>query len=439
MTISNTSPLRRPQPGASRIAAACALATTLATGSALAQPTAADAPIEVVSGDSFSMIAARILGSPRQWSQLYDPGKTGLADPNKIQPGQRFELVTEPGGKRYLRLIGSKPAADTRTAAAAPAPKPAPAPARAPAPAPAPAPAAAPAPAVAAAPAPAAPPPAPAPAPAPAPVAAAPAAAPAPAAGDELVIGVLPNIGTATLLAQYDNLKAWMERTQGTKVRITVPANFKAFFDGTMRGDYDLAVAAPHFARLAQVDRGLVPVVMYEPRISALFIGKPDDGLNGPADVRGKALGFANPTSLVALYGLQWFRQAGLEPGKDFEVRGARTDMGVGRMLLAGEVAGAVMSNGEFRALPQDEAGRLRTVEAFARIPNFIVVAHPRLGAARIARLKTQFKTFIADKDEGAAFVKATGITGMVDADDAVLKELDPYLMPTRRVMGMAN
>jgi len=266
------------------------------------------------------------------------------------------------------------------------------------------------------------------------------AAAPAPAAAaDELVIGLLPNIATATLQAQYENLKSWMERTQGTKVRITVPANFKVFFDNTMRGDYDLSVAAPHFARVAQTDRGLVPVVLYEPRINALFIGKPDDGIAGPADVRGKALGFANPTSLVALYGLQWFRQAGLEPGKDFEVRGARTDMGVGRMLLTGDVAGAIMSNGEFRALPQDESSRLRTVEAFARIPNFIIVAHPRLGAARIAKLRAQFKAFIADKDEGAAFVKATGITGMVDADDAVLRELDPYLAPTRRAMGVTN
>ena len=264
-------------------------------------------------------------------------------------------------------------------------------------------------------------------------------AAPAPAADDTLTIGVLPNIGTAALQAQYENLKAWMERTQGTKVRITVPANFKVFFENTMRGDYDLSVAAPHFARVAQVDRSMVPVVMYEPRINALFIGKPDDGINGPADMRGKALGFANPTSLVALYGLQWFRQAGLEPAKDFEVRGARTDMGVGRMLLAGEVSGAIMSNGEFRALPQDEAARLRTVEAFARIPNFIIVAHPRLGAARINRLKTQFKAFIADKDEGAAFVRSTGITGMVDADDAVLRELDPYVVPTRRAMGITN
>ncbi len=398
-----------------------ALASALATAPALAQtPTAADGTVyEVKPGGSFSAIAAQVLGSPRQWSKLYNARMSGLSDPNLVLVGQRFELATDPASGRYLRLVGSKPVA----AAAAPAP--------APAAAPAPAPAVAAAPAPAPAPAPAAPPPAPAAAPV--------AAAPAPSADDTLTIGVLPNIGTAALQAQYENLKAWMERTQGTKLRITVPANFKVFFENTMRGDYDLSVAAPHFARVAQVDRSMVPVVMYEPRINALFIGKPDDGINGPADMRGKALGFANPTSLVALYGLQWFRQAGLEPAKDFEVRGARTDMGVGRMLLAGEVSGAIMSNGEFRALPQDEAARLRTVEAFARIPNFIIVAHPRLGAARINRLKGQFKAFIADKDEGAAFVRATGITGMVDADDAVLRELDPYVAPTRRAMGITN
>jgi phosphonate transport system substrate-binding protein len=362
-----------------------AVAALLASGPALAQGKATDSgPFEVQTGGSFSAIAAQVLGSPRNWSRLYHPQRTGLADPNLVLVGQRFELVAEPGGHRYLRLVGSKP---LPLAATAPAPQP----------------------------------------------------APGPAAPDALVIGVLPNIATAALLAQYENMKAWFERTQGTMVRIRVPANFKVFFDNTMRDDYDLSVAAPHFARVAQADRGMVPVVMYEPRINALFIGRPDDGISGAADVRGKAVGFANPTSLVALYGLQWLRQAGLEPGQDFQVRGARTDMGVGRMLLAGEAAGAIMSNGEFRALPRDEAGRLRTVEAFARIPNFIIVAHPRLGATRIDRLKTQFKAFIADKDEGAAFTKATGITGMVDADDAVLRELDPYLAPTRRAMDITN
>jgi hypothetical protein len=50
-------------------------------------------------------------------------------------------------------------------------------------------------------------------------------------------------------------------------------------------------------------------------------------------------------------------------------------------------------------------------VEAFARIPNFVVIGRLRLGRERLAKLKTELKDFLADKDDGAAFRQATGIT----------------------------
>ena len=218
-----------------------------------------------------------------------------------------------------------------------------------------------------------------------------------------------------------------------------LPANFKAFFDSTVRGDYDLAVAAPHFARVAQLDARMVPLVMYEPRIPAQLVTSIEAPMANTAALRGKAVAFANPTSLVAMYGQQWLRQQSLEPGKDYEVKSARTDMGVGRMLLSGDVAAAIMSGGEFRSLPPEESSRLQIVEVFARIPNFIVVGHPRLGKERLANLKSRLLTFIADKDDGAAFAKATGLTGMVEVDDATLRDLDAHVAPTRRLMGVGN
>jgi ABC-type phosphate/phosphonate transport system substrate-binding protein len=334
----------------------------------------------------------------RTWHKLYDPQLSLLPDPGRIYPGQRFELVTD-AGRRYLRLLGGTArlaAAPARSAAVpAPAPAPTPAPAKAPA------------------------------------TAAAPAAEPEP-----LVIGVLPNIGAAALMTQYENMKNYLEKLGPQKVRIVLPANFKAFFESTMRGEYDLAVAAPHFARVAQQDARLVPLAMYEPRINAQFITTLDSTVATRADLRGKALAFANPQSLVAMYGQQWLRQQGLEAGKDYEVKAARTDMGVGRMLLSGDVVAAIMSNGEFRSLPADESARLKIVEVFARIPNFIILGHPRLGAERLKSLKSQLLALPADKDDGAAFMKATGLSGIVDADDATLRELEPYAAPTRRLMG---
>jgi phosphonate transport system substrate-binding protein len=366
--------------------------------------------VTVKRGESFGQIAARFVGEAKKWRQLYDPQRSGLPDPNLVLVGQQFELVTEAGGARYLRLVGGPPAlaaaASPARVAAAPAAPPAPSPAVAPAPA---------APAVAVAPAP--------------PVAAAPA--------EELVIGVLPNVGAAVLQGQYDHVRRYLERQNPFKVRIVVPGNFKAFFDAMVAGEYDVAVSAPNLARVAQLDRGLVPLGMYEPRIGALFITSAERAVAGPREVAGLAVGFANPQSLVALYGQQWLRGANLEPGRDYEVKAARSDLGIGRMLLTGDVVAAIMSNGEFRALPADESSRLKIVEVFARIPNFIWLANPKMAPAKVDRLRTQLKAMFADKDDGAAFARATGLSGLVDVDDSALRELDAFNAPTRRAMGV--
>ena len=414
-----------------------ALGVGLGIGSAAAQSGTLPTLVDVQPGDTFSAIASRFTGDPRAWRKLYSPEQSGLVNPNLITPGMRLELVTEASGNKFLRLVGGKAAAVAMAAAPAPAAAPAVEPAVKPAPMPTVAAPLAkpPAPAVAAAPAPVAAPPVAAAAPAPV-VAAAPAV---PAADGALVIGVLPNVAASLLLPQYEYMRRYLERGGGQKVRIVVPANFKVFFDATMAGEYDLAVAAPHFARVAQQERGMVPLVTYEPRINALMVVPADSTVTGPKDLRERVVAFANPQSLVAMYGVQWLRGQGLEAGKDFEVKGARTDLGVGRMLLSGDAVAAIMSNGEFRALPADESSRLKIGEVFARIPNFITIAHPRLERDKINRLRTQLKAFLADADDGAAFARATGFSGITDVNDAQMRELDPYSPQTRRAMGFVK
>ena len=403
-----------------------AVALAVSGFAAAAQTAAMTGPSDVQPGDTFSSIAARYTGDVRNWRSLYNAELSGLSNPNLILVGMRFELATDATGKRYLHLVGAPGA----RAAAAAAPAPVAAPALAPRVAPKPA-------AVVAAVAPSAPLLAAAAAPVAAPVVVPP---PLPAAADApLVIGVLPNIAASALIPQYDMLRRYLERVGGYKVRVVVPANFKAFFDSAMGGEFDLAISAPHLARVLQLERNLVPLVIYEPRINALLIAPADSAFAGPRDLRERAVAYANPQSLVAMYGQQWLRQQNLEAGKDFEVKSARTDLGVGRMLLSGDVAAAIMSNGEFRALPPEESSRLKVVEVFARIPNFVVLAHPRLEQARIAKLRTQFKAFLADPEDGLPFAKATGFSGMIDADDVLLRELDPYVAQTRRAMGVVK
>lgn len=396
--------------GLTRLARRTLAALALAAAGAATAQTPAPSIIEVQAGDTFSAIAARHTGDVRGWRTLYRADLSNLPNPNRISIGMRLELVSDAKGGQYLRVqqaapkaVAADPAATRPRAAVAP-------------------------PALRGATADAAP---------AAPTTATPAATAR--ADDTLVIGVLPNIGAAALTAQYDRLKRYLERRESRKVQIVVPANFKAFFDATMNGEYDLAVAAPHFARVAQLDRKLVPLVSYEPRINALLIAPAESTISGPRDLRERAVGFANPQSLVAMYGQQWLKQAGLEPGRDYEVKPARTDLGVGRMLLTGDAVAAILSNGEFRALPPEESVRMKVVEVIARIPNFVIMAHPRIDRERLARLGSDFKSFLADKDEGEPFAKATGFTAIIDADESLLRELDPFAGQTRRAMGVGN
>ena len=246
--------------------------------------------IEVKAGDTFSGITARFLGDARKWRQMYSPELSGLPNPDLILIGQRFEVVAAADGGKYLRVVGA--GAVARAVAPAVARK--------------------------------------------QPVG--PVALP-----ETLVVGVLPNIAAEKLMARYENLKRYLERVNDNQVRIVVPANFKAFFDSTMKGEYDLAISAPNLARVAQMDANLIPLAMYEPRINALFVAPINSQIKSGRDVRGQTVAFANPQSLVAMYGQQWLKSLDLVPGKDYEVKAARTDMGVGRMMLLGEAVAAIM------------------------------------------------------------------------------------------------
>ena len=384
------------------IVAASLAAVWMVTASAQA-PAPAVAPgtvFDVKPGDTFGRIAAQVTGNPAQWRQVYHPQKSGLPNPNLILVGSQFELVKEADGSSYLKLrqAGLARAAAPTVAAAAPAAKSGPA----------------------------------------APPAAKPAAAPA-RMPETLTIGVLPNIPAPALMAQNEPLKNYLERTNRNKVNVVTAANFRAFFDNTMKGDYDLAVTGSHLARVGQLDGGMVPIAIYEPRIRALLIGAKDQGIKSARDLKGKAVVYQNPQSLLAMHARLWLQKQDLQAERDFEVKAARTDVGVGRMILTGEAVGAFMSNGEFRSIPAADAERLVIVEQIVEFPNFVVLAHPRLGAATIQALRSQFLGFVADPVDGAAFTRSAGVVRIVDADDKQMAELDPFVDQTRRAMGLVK
>ena len=167
-----------------------------------------------------------------------------------------------------------------------------------------------------------------------------------------LEIGVLPNISARVLLAQYQPMREYLAREMQRPVQVSTAPDWKAFHERTLGLEYDVVVTAPHLARLAQADRGYVPLLSYDPNIKGLLVFASARPLKGVADLSGKTLVLSNPQSLVTLRGMQWLAKSGLQRDKDFKTITTPTDDSVGNVLVRGDAIAGMVSAGEYRAIP---------------------------------------------------------------------------------------
>lgn len=248
-------------------------------------------------------------------------------------------------------------------------------------------------------------------------------------------IGVLPNISTRVLLAQYQPMRDYLSRELKRPVQISTAPNWSVFHQRTLGLEYDVAITAAHLARVAQVDRGYVPLVSYLPDIKGMVIHATDRPIASVAELRGRTLVLSNPQSLVTLRGMKWLHEKGLERDTDFKTIGTPTDDSVGSVVVRGDAIAAMLSSGEYRAIPEATKARLQILSVFAEVPGFVVMASPRLSAADRRRLEEQFLRFATQAEEGRTFFANTGFTAMRVPPAGLMESMDAYAEVTRRML----
>jgi phosphonate transport system substrate-binding protein len=249
-------------------------------------------------------------------------------------------------------------------------------------------------------------------------------------------LGLLPNLSARTLLAQYQPMREFLERRLQQPVQVSTAPSWSAFHRRTAAREYDLIVTAANMARVAQLDSGYTPLVSYSPQIKGLVVFAKQRPLRSIDELRGQRLALSNPQSLVTLRGMQWLAEQGLKRGTDFATLDTPTDDSVGNLVVRGDCVAAMLSGGEFRAIPEDIRSQLQLLVNFADVPGFIVAASPRLTPAQAQAAKQALLEFAGGSDEGKAFFAATGFTAMGEINAATLEQLDLYVADTRRMFA---
>lgn len=248
-----------------------------------------------------------------------------------------------------------------------------------------------------------------------------------------LEIGVLPNLSARVLLAQYEPMRAYLARVMDRPVQISTAPNWTTFHRRTVDFHYDIVVTAANLARVAQIDFGFVPLVRCVPDIQGLLVVAKERPMASVGDLRGRTLVLSNRQSLVSLRGMRWLAAARLRQGTDFKTMDAPTDDSTGNVVLRGDAVAAMLSGGEFRAIPEAIRGRLAIFEKFADVPGFVVMANPRRSADEIRRFVLHLERFAAGTDEGRAFFAASGFADLRPAEQALMQSLDSDVEATRQ------
>lgn len=251
-----------------------------------------------------------------------------------------------------------------------------------------------------------------------------------------LELGVLPNISARVLLAQYQPMHDYLHRELKRAVQVSTAPNWSAFHQRTLALEYDLVVTAANLARVAQLDRGYRPLLVYAPDIKGLVVYATARPIKSVAELAGQTVVLSNPQSLVTLRGMRWLAENGLQRDRDFKTINTPTDDSVGNVVVRGEAIAAMLSGGEFRAIPEAIRTQLTVLNTFAEVPGFVLMASPRMPAAEARALKDHLLAFAGTSDEGKAFFASTGFSGMREPAAGLMETMDSYAEATRRVLA---
>jgi phosphonate transport system substrate-binding protein len=251
-----------------------------------------------------------------------------------------------------------------------------------------------------------------------------------------LQLGVMPNVSTRILLAQYQPFRGFLAQEIARPVEVVTAPGLQAFHERTLEGAYGLVVTAANLGRVAQLDAGMRPIAIYEPRIAGVLVTHRDRPVADFEALRGRQVAMTNPQSLIALRFQHWLlATAGLAVGRDLQALHARNEDSLAQLLNGPDTPLAVMSRGEFNAIRPEVRDTLVVRQEFERVPGFWVMLRRDTPPAEAAAIEAALGRF-AGSDAGRQFFQATGFIGIRPITPADIAELDSVADETRRLLG---
>jgi ABC-type phosphate/phosphonate transport system substrate-binding protein len=253
------------------------------------------------------------------------------------------------------------------------------------------------------------------------------------------VFGVMPYHSARVIIDQHRPVALFLrEDLQLKDAQLETANGFKAFYEASRRGDYDLVAIAAHFARLLQREHGFVPLVRYATGGRCSIMVRSNSGIRGLGELAGRQLATPDRLALGTIVCLDALRRAGLQEGRDYVAQDMSTFNSAALAVIHGDAAAAVSAPAALMQMTAEQRQQLRMISDSDPYTNLVYLVHPRVPAALREQLRLGLLRF-AGEPAGRAFFANTGFGGFLPVEPETMQAMDIYLNETRRLLGEAR
>ncbi len=255
------------------------------------------------------------------------------------------------------------------------------------------------------------------------------------AAQQRAVFAVVPYLPARRLAELFAPLVPVFAAVLGRAVDFASAPSYGEHLRRMRAGAYDIVADSLLFARIAQRELAHVPLARTAAPLAPLLVVPASGGIARLADLKGATLAVTDRSAALAVIGLRHLRDHGLTPGRDLRVVVTGSHANSLHRLLAGEVAGAIVTATTFRQVDPALTARVRILE---KLPTGLsaVVYHAALRLAAQAPALARALLDFAATAQGRAFVDALGHEGLLPVQRGDMETLDPLVVELYRQLA---
>jgi len=250
-----------------------------------------------------------------------------------------------------------------------------------------------------------------------------------------LSVGLMPYLTTRTLMANYQPIAVALEKALKQPVSLLTAPDFDTFVKRVLDGEYDIALLAPHYARLATKEYGYTPLLLHKSPIRGVLVSSKSQPLNGFEDLRGQNIAIVDRSALIVIAGALTLAENGLKENTDYRFVETVSHSSALHNAITGRARAAMISYSTL-ILAAPELQRDAVVwRDIANVPGQVYIAHSRVPPGKQQAIKAALLAF-EKTPEGEQFFEKTkhgGFRELGAADNALLDRLLPE---TRRQLG---